>query len=302
MSAICTAPLVKAFFHKDSSTCTFVAYDAATKDAVVIDPVMDLETMNWQISVTHAEEVAAWIEGEGLRVHLVMDTHTHADHITGAQFFKSRFGAPYCIGDKITIVQRTFAGLFDLPDFRCDGSQFDRLLKEDEVVSAGSLQIRCLATHGHTPNCLSYVIGDAVFTGDALFMEDFGTGRCDFPGGSASDLFDGIQRLYALAPTMRVFVGHDYQPGGRELKFESTIGVERERNEDITARATRDEFVAMKHKWDATLNLPRLIFPSLLVNINGGVLPPRHANGKRYFIIPMNIRGDVDDIGRKASA
>ena len=187
-----------------------------------------------------------------------------------------------------------------MPDFVCDGSQFDRLLPENEVLSAGSLAIRCLPTHGHTPNCLSFVIGDAVFTGDALFIEDFGTGRCDFPGGSAADLYDGIQKLYALPPTTRVFVGHDYQPGGRPLRVESTIGVEREKNEDITVRATRDEFVAMKRRDDATLNLPRLIFPSLLVNMSGGRLPQRHANGKRYLTIPVNLRGDTDDIGRAA--
>jgi glyoxylase-like metal-dependent hydrolase (beta-lactamase superfamily II) len=299
---MCSRPTVKHFFHKDSFTCSFLVYDPATKDAVAIDTVMDLDTVNWQVSLTFAHEIAAFIDSEQLRLRYVLDTHTHADHITGAQFFKRRYGAPYCIGANITHVQATFAGLFGLANFAANGSQFDRLLQPDEELAAGSLTVKALLTPGHTPNCMSYVIGDAVFTGDAIFMEDFGTGRCDFPGGSAEHLYESIQRLFSLPTTTRVFVGHDYQPGGRELRVETTMDAERERNEDITVRSTRDEFVAMKKKWDATLNFPKLIFPSLLVNMNGGVLPPRHANGNRYFVIPMNLKGDVDDIGMPLAA
>ena len=293
----CVTPTVHSFFHKDSSTCTHVAYDPSTKDGVLIDPVTDLDMVNWQASSTYNQEVAAWITANGIKLHAVMDTHTHADHITGGAYFADKFHVPYCIGDKITGVQSTFAGLFDLKGFPCAGAQFGRLLKAEEEFMAGTLSIRCIPTNGHTPNCLSYHIGDAVFTGDALFIEDFGTGRCDFPGGSAADLYDSLMRLYALPGETRVFVGHDYQPGGRPLRVESTIGVEREKNEDMTIRATKEEFVAMKQKWDATLNLPKMIFPSLLANMNGGKLPEPHPNGHRYFVIPMNIRQKTNDIG-----
>jgi glyoxylase-like metal-dependent hydrolase (beta-lactamase superfamily II) len=278
-------------------------YDATTKDTILIDTVTDLDTVNWQIHHAHNTEVAAFVDSEQLRVHLILDTHTHADHVTGAQFFKRKYPqAPYCIGARITEVQRSFSQLFGLPNFVCDGSQFDRLLQDNEEITVGSLTVKALATQGHTPNCLSYLVRDCVFTGDAMFMEDFGTGRCDFPGGSADNLFDSIQRLFALPPTTRVFVGHDYQPGGRELRVETTMEAERERNEDINIRATKQEFTAMKRKWDATLNFPKLIFPALLINMNAGVLPPRQVNGHRYFLIPMNLKNDTDDIGMPIAA
>lgn len=293
-------PTVKNFFHKDSSTCCYVVYDPLTRDAVVVDSVMDLDTVNWQCSVAFNQDVAAFVDSEHLTLHFVLDTHTHADHITGAAWFRDKYKIPYCIGEGIIHVQKTFADLFDLKDFPCDGSQFDRLLKDNELVSAGSLQIRCLATKGHTPNCLSYLIGDTVFTGDALFMEDFGTGRCDFPGGSAADLYDSVMRLFSLPHDTRVFVGHDYQPGGRELRVESSIGVQREKNDDLTVHSKKEEFVTGKTNYDKTLNLPRLIFPSLTVNMNAGRLPPAQgALHMRYLRIPLNFRGATDDLGEK---
>ncbi len=294
-------PVVEHFYHEPSNTITFVAYDPTTKDGVVIDPVLDLDTLAWQISTDICDKVLEFLKANGIKVHFVLDTHTHADHITGGSYLSDALKAPYCIGAKITVVQKTFAALYNLPDFKADGSQFGRLLLEDEVLSCGSLKVRCLATHGHTPNCLSYVIGDAVFTGDAIFTEDFGTGRCDFPGGSAEDLYDSIQKIFALPLDTRVFVGHDYQPGGRALRVSSTVDLQREKNEDITVRATKDEFVTMKKKWDATLSFPRLIFPSIIINMNAGRLPAPESNGRRYLKIPLNMKFATDDLGRKTS-
>jgi len=292
-------PTVQHFFHKDSSTCTFVCYDPATKDGIVIDPVTDLDMVNWQTSTDFNEVVAKWVDDNGIKLHAVLDTHTHADHITGGAYFKERYNIPYCIGDKITIVQKTFSDLYNLQGFKCDGSQFDRLLKDQEVLTYGSLTIKCLASHGHTPNCLSYLAGNCLFTGDVMFIEDFGCGRCDFPGGSAADLYDSVMRLFALPGDTRVFVGHDYQPGGRDLRVETTMEAEREKNDDMTIRANRDEFIAGKTKWDSGLSFPKMIFPSLLVNINAGRLPEPAANGQRYFVIPMNLKAQTDSIGTK---
>lgn len=295
----CEKPTVENFYHEPSNTICFVVYDPATKDGVVIDPVLDLDTLAWQISTESSDKVLAFVKNQGIKVHMILDTHTHADHVTAGSYLSDELKVPYAIGAKITVVQKTFAALYNIPDFKADGSQFGRLLQEEEVLQCGSLSIRCMPTHGHTPNCLSYVIGDTVFTGDAIFTEDFGTGRCDFPGGSAEDLFDSIQRIYALPLTTRVFVGHDYQPGGRPLRVESTVDLEREKNEDITCRATKDEFVAMKKKWDATLSFPRLIFPSVYINMNAGRLPAPEANGLRYLKIPLNMKFSTDDLGRK---
>ena len=292
-------PHVDHFYHQPTNTISFVAFDPATKDAVIIDPVMDLDNFAWQLSLESSDKILEFVKANGLKVHYVLDTHTHADHITAGSYLSDVLKAPYGIGAKITVVQKTFAALYDLPDFKCDGSQFGKLIEEDEVLDCGSLKIRCLATQGHTPNCLSYLIGNAVFTGDAIFTEDFGTGRCDFPGGSAEHLYESIQKIFALPEDTRVFVGHDYQPGGRELRVSSTVHLQREKNEDITHRSTKEDFVTMKKKWDATLSFPRLIFPSIFINMNAGRLPAPHANGRRYLQIPLNMKFETDELGRK---
>jgi len=291
-------PTVDHHFHEPTNTITFIVYDPATKDAVIIDPVVDLDTMNWQVSTAAADKVLADVEAKGLKVHLVMDTHTHADHITGGGYLSSKLNVPYAIGAKIVQVQETFKKIFNRADFKADGTQFGRLLHDEEIVEAGSLRIRCLATPGHTPNCLSYSIGDALFCGDAMFTEDFGTGRCDFPGGSAANLYDSIQKIFSFPLETRVFVGHDYMPGGRELRVQSTVDLQREKNEDITCRAEKQEFVEMKEKWDKTLNLPRLIFPSLYINMEAGRLPtPEGSMNLRYIVIPLNMRTPTGDFG-----
>ncbi len=293
-------PTIVDFFHKDTYTCAFICYDEATKDAIVIDPVMDFDPINWQVSNTHNDLMLAFIAEKQLKVHFIMDTHVHADHLTGMAYMKKKLGGavPTCIGEHITVVQKTFSGLFGLTDFKCDGSQFDMLLKDNQVLHAGSLQITCWATPGHTPNCMCYIVGDAVFTGDLMFTEDFGCGRCDFPGGNAADMYDSVMRVYNNLPgETRVFVGHDYQPGGRPLRVSSTVQLEADKQEDLPRSGKKEDFVKGKSEYDKTLNFPRLIFQSLLVNIAAGHLPPANANGHRHFVIPMNLKMATDDIG-----
>jgi glyoxylase-like metal-dependent hydrolase (beta-lactamase superfamily II) len=231
------------------------------------------------------------VKGEGLNIHLIMETHAHADHISGAQVLKQAFPkAPVVIGNRIRDVQKQFGALYNLQTpFAPDGHQFDALLDDQQEIHAGSLAIKVLFTPGHTPACASYCIGDTVFTGDALFMPDFGTGRCDFPLGSAADLFDSVQKLYKLADSTRTFTGHDYQPGGRALAYESTIGEHKKSNIHIKASTTKDEFVAFRTKRDATLAVPRLLLPSVQVNICAGHLPPPESNNTRFLKSPITI-------------
>eukprot|EP00331_Platyophrya_macrostoma_P008378 CAMPEP_0176425432 /NCGR_PEP_ID=MMETSP0127-20121128/11384_1 /TAXON_ID=938130 /ORGANISM="Platyophrya macrostoma, Strain WH" /LENGTH=296 /DNA_ID=CAMNT_0017806589 /DNA_START=79 /DNA_END=969 /DNA_ORIENTATION=+ len=281
---------VEALFHKGSWTCTFIAYHEDTKDAVVIDSVVDLDTVNWQTSLEHNTLILEFIRSKNLKVHYVMDTHVHADHITGGPHLSKVLQVPFCIGANITAVQKNFAKLFHLPEFVCDGSQFGKLLQDNEVLQAGSLTITCWNTPGHTPACMSYLIDDAVFTGDALFMEDYGCGRCDFPGGSATKLYESVQRLYTLPDTTRVFVGHDYMPDGRELMYQTTIGSQKTNQCVIPHSKTKEEFVKWREEVDQDLDYPRLIFPALYCNMNGGFLPEEESNGMRYIKIPLNSK------------
>ena len=292
---------VQEFFDPATYTLTFVVYDEATHDAVVIDPVLDYEPGPSQTGTASVDAVSRFLEKEGLRLHYVLETHAHADHLSGSQLLKQRHGAKVAIGARITEVQETFRGLFDLgPEFRVDGSQFDALLADGETTTAGSLTVRVIATPGHTPACVSYLIGDALFTGDALFMEDYGTGRCDFPRGSADDLYQSVQKLYALPDATRVFVGHDYQPNGRPLRFETTIGASKRANVQLRAETSREEFVKFRQARDAMLAAPRLLLPSVQVNINAGLLPRPRANGKRYLHVPINLFHPTDDVGNPA--
>jgi glyoxylase-like metal-dependent hydrolase (beta-lactamase superfamily II) len=215
---------IEPFYDPRTFTLTYVVFDPDTRDAVVLDPVLDYDPAAGTTWTESVDRVTAYVRERGLRVHYVLETHAHADHLSGSQLLRRRFEARVAIGERIREVQATFQVLFDLSaSFATDGSQFDRLLADGERVTAGSVTVEVLATPGHTPACVSYRIGDAVFTGDALFTEDYGTGRCDFPRGSAAALYDSIQRLYALPDETRVFVGHDYQPGGRAVRWETTI-------------------------------------------------------------------------------
>ncbi|MBZ4418461.1 MBL fold metallo-hydrolase [Myxococcus sp. RHSTA-1-4] len=290
---------IQHFFDPQTFTLTYVVYEPATGDAVVIDPVLDYDPASSQTSTGSVEAVAAFLERERLKLRYVLETHAHADHLSGSQFLKRRFGAPVAIGERIREVQATFQALFDLPaDVPTDGSQFDRLLADGEEFQAGALRIRVIATPGHTPACVSYLIGDAVFTGDALFMEDSGTGRCDFPRGSATDLYHSVHdRLYSLPDATRVFVGHDYQPEGRPLRFETTIGASKQGNSQLKASTSKEEYVRFRTTRDATLKAPRLLLPSVQVNVDAGRLPRPHANGNRYLHMPVNIFGPTDEAG-----
>lgn len=289
---------IKTFFDPRTYTLTYVVYDEATKDAVVIDPVLDFDPLTSTTSLDSVNEVSAFIEEKGLRLHYVLETHAHADHLTGAQALKRRFGAKVAIGKEITEVQKTFRDVFDLgPDFPTDGSQFDRLLDDGEVVQAGSLAIRVIFTPGHTPACSSYLIGDALFTGDALFVEDQGTGRTDFPKGSSDALYVSIHdRLYELPDETRVFAGHDYQPGGRELRYETTIGASKARNVQLPASLSREEFVERRESRNRELAAPRLLYPSLQVNIQAGLLPGGEE-GPRFLKIPLDRGRSTDAAG-----
>jgi glyoxylase-like metal-dependent hydrolase (beta-lactamase superfamily II) len=290
---------LETFFDPATYTLTYVVFDPESRDAVVIDPVLDYDPAGSRTSTRSVEQLAAFLRDGSLRVHYVLETHAHADHLSASQWLKRRFEAKVAIGARITEVQRTFQGVFDLPaSFAADGSQFDELLADGQVVQAGTLRIEVLATPGHTPACLTYKIDDAVFTGDALFIEDYGTGRCDFPAGSADELYRSVHdKLYALPDATRVFVGHDYQPGGREVRSETTIGASKRHNIQLRGDTSQEEFVTFRKARDKTLAAPRLLLPSVQVNIDAGRLPRPHDNGMRYLAIPINLGGRVDEDG-----
>lgn len=283
-------PTVKEFFDKATSTLTYVVYDAATKDAIILDPVWDYDPADSKMSSQSAEQVLDFVKKNDLSVHYILETHAHADHVSGSQILKEKLpGTKIGIGAKITEVQKVFKDVYNLdPHFKTDGSQFDLLLNEGQVLEAGTLKIETIYTPGHTPACSSYVIGDAVFTGDALFMPDYGTGRCDFPAGSADDLYTSVhEKLYKLPDNFRVFVGHDYLPNGRALAFETTIAEEKAKNIQLNYETSRNQFVEFRKIRDKSLAAPRLLLPSVQVNIDAGKLPKPEKNGKSYLKIPV---------------
>lgn len=282
---------IEAFFDGGTYTLTYVVFDEQTGDAVVIDPVLDYDAAASKVTYDSVDRVDEFLKAKNLKLHMVLETHAHADHLSGAQVLKDRHqGAITAVGRRITEVQATFKDVFNLPaDFPTDGRQFDRLLDDEEDVQVGSLKFRVIFTPGHTPACASYLFEDALFTGDSMFMPDFGTGRCDFPAGSAESLYDSIvNKLYALPDTTRVFVGHDYQPGGRELKYQTTIAEQKAANVQLPAGRSREEFVEFRTTRDKKLNAPRLLFQSVQVNVDAGALPDPADNEVRYLKIPIN--------------
>ena len=283
---------VKAFYDSRTFTVTYIVHDPATNDAVIIDPVLDYDPAASKVWAESVEQVIDYVRAEKLNVHYILETHAHADHLSGSQLLKRAFPqAKIAVGERITVVQQTFKTIFNLTeDFATDGSQFDRLLKDGEIVDAGSLKLEVIFTPGHTPACATYKIEDAIFTGDAIFMPDGGTGRCDFPAGSAKDLYQYISsKLYALPDSTRVFVGHDYQPGGREVKWETTIGDEKQNNIQLKATTSEDEFIQFRAARDKTLAAPKLLFQSVQVNIDAGKMPKPSEDKKRYLKIPLNV-------------
>ncbi len=280
---------IEAFYDPQTYTVTYIVFDPETKDAVIIDPVLDYEPWASQISFENLEKYKAFIQAQDLKLHYILETHAHADHLSSSQYLKEAFPmAKIAIGENITKVQEVFKGLFNFKDLKTDGSQFDQLFREGEAFSAGSLEFKVINTPGHTPACVSFLIEDAVFTGDSLFMEDYGTGRCDFPGGNSADMYVSIHdKLYHLPDDTRVFVGHDYQPGGREVKFESTIGISKEKNPFLQEETSADDFVTRRNNRDSSLKAPVLLLPSVQVNINAGAFPAPEDNGLSYLKIPL---------------
>lgn len=295
---------IEHFFDPATSTLTYLVYDAKSRDAIVIDPVLDFDPASGRTSTESLHALEARIRSRELRLHYALETHAHADHLSGAQYLRRVFGAKVAIGEHIRLVQQTFRPIFGLPEsFPTDGSQFDRLLKDGETLRAGSLAIEVIATPGHTPACVSYKIGDAVFTGDALFMDDSGTGRADFPRGDAAALYHSVhERLYELPGDTRVFVGHDYQPNGRALAFQTTIASARHSNVQLKAETTLDAYVKLRTERDRTLSAPRLLLPSIQVNIDAGRLPKADTDGRRFLRLPLNMGGKIRDDGSTASS
>ena len=279
---------IRSFFHPRTSTISYVVHEEGA--AVVIDPVLDFDPASARCSSESADEIVRFVESEGLEVAHVLDTHAHADHLSAMDHLRDRLGGKTVIGSGITTVQETFRELFDLgADFPADGSQFDVLVGDGDRVGAGPLEVEVLHTPGHTPGCVSYRIGNALFVGDALFMPDYGTARCDFPGGDSGTLYDSILSIYERLPDeTRVFTCHDYQPGGRPLAFESTIGQQRTSNVQLSESTSREAFVTFRKQRDAELSVPELILASVQVNIRAGRLPEPAANGISYLVLPVN--------------
>lgn len=281
---------IKDFFDPATYTLTYVVFDEDTRDAVIIDPVMDYDPAASKVSYASVDKVSQYVDGNHLKVYYILETHAHADHLSGSQPLKKRYpNAKIAIGARIREVQKLFKGVFNLHEsFKTDGSQFDKLIEDGETITAGTLQIKTIFTPGHTPACASFLIDDALFTGDSLFMPDHGTGRCDFPSGSAGELFESISgRLYKLPDSTRVFVGHDYQLGRSDVLFESTIGTEKKDNIQLRGDTTKEEFVSARNKRDKMLAAPRLLLPSVQINIDAGSLPAEESNGARYLKIPI---------------
>ncbi|WP_134725912.1 MBL fold metallo-hydrolase [Paracoccus luteus] len=283
-------PDVFAFFDEATNTLTYVVRDPASDRAAIIDSVLDFDYGSGRTDTRSAQAVADFVRDKGLTVEWVLETHVHADHLSAAPWLQQQLGGRIGIGDGITVVQDTFGKVFNEGTaFRRDGSQFDRLFSDGDSFSIGGLTGRVLHTPGHTPACLTYVIGDAAFVGDTLFMPDYGTARCDFPGGSAAVLFRSIQTILALPDETRIFVGHDYLPEGRSaFQWETTVGAQKQGNIHIGGNRSADEFVAMRERRDATLATPRLIIPSLQVNMRAGQLPEPEEDGTRFLKVPLN--------------
>lgn len=283
---------VEPHFDPQTWTMTYVVWDEATRDALIIDPVLNYDPIGVRVSEESIIRLMDELKRLNLNLKAVLETHAHADHLTGADRLRELTGAPVVTGAKITQIQSFFKGVLGLPEsFPADGRQFDHLLHDGETFQAGSITVQSIDTPGHTPACVTYRIGDMLFTGDALFMPDYGTGRCDFPSGSAALLWESVQKLYQLPDSTRVFVGHDYQPGGREIRWETTIGESKRQNIQLQGDTPKEKFVEFRTNRDKTLKLPNLIFQSIQVNIGAGKLPEKEANGLRYLRLPLNLFG-----------
>jgi len=282
-------PHVQGFFDPSTFTVSYVVHDPATKKAAIIDPVLDFTPRNGRTSTQSADALLRYVDENDLTLDWLLETHAHADHLSAAHYLHEKTGAPIVIGSEITHVQGVFGALFEADDVKPDGSAFGRLVREGETLSLGNLEIGVLHTPGHTPACVTYLIGDAAFVGDTLFMPDYGTARADFPGGDAATLYRSIRKILALPPQTRIFVGHDYLPAGRtDYRWETTVADQKAGNIHAHDGISEAEFVAMRTARDKTLEAPLLILPSLQVNIRAGAMPPASPGGHVYFKLPVN--------------
>lgn len=281
-------PIVKAFFDPQTWTYTYVVYESKGSACIVIDSVLNYDPKSGRTNTTSADEVIAFIKENRLQLDWILETHAHADHLTAAPYIQEQLGGKIAIGDHITTVQGVFKGVFNLDDIAVDGSQFDALIKEGESISFGNLSFKALYVPGHTPACMAYEIGDSIFVGDTLFMPDVGTARCDFPGGSASNLYRSIQSILKYPPNTKLYMCHDYPPNGRAPEYQSTVADQKKSNIHVHDGVTEEQFVAMRNKRDAGLEMPVLILPSIQVNIRAGHMPKAEGNGTAYLKIPLN--------------
>jgi glyoxylase-like metal-dependent hydrolase (beta-lactamase superfamily II) len=284
------SPDIRAFFDEATNSVSYLVADPATRAAAAIDPVLGFDPVSGRIDHEGADRILSAAEEGGYSIAWILETHAHADHLSAAQYLKRRTGAKLAIGAGIRKVQGAFAPRFGADDVKPDGGDFDRLLDDGEALPLGDLTIEVIATPGHTPACVSYKVGDAVFVGDTMFMPDYGTARCDFPGGDARQLYRSMQRILSLPRETRLFMCHDYKAPGRDaFAWETTVGEQRDRNVHIAGGVGEDDYVAMRTARDATLKVPKLLYPAIQVNIRGGRLPPADANGMRYLKLPLSL-------------
>lgn len=283
--------VVKSFFHQDTSTWAHILADKESKRAAVIDPVLDYRTEDGHVSTEFADKLLDYMAKEQLMLSYILETHIHADHLSAGDYLRQRTQAPIVVGNKVGQIQKTFSKVFnESSDFAVDGRQFDKLVGEGDVLLLGKTSIRVLNTPGHTPACVSYIVNDRiVFIGDTLFMNDTGSARCDFPAGDAGTLYDSVQKLYALGDHVIMYLCHDYPPHGRDVQATISVAKQRQHNIHIHQGISRDEFIAVRNERDASLNKPRLILPSLQVNIRAGALPEAESNGVSYLKVPINL-------------
>jgi glyoxylase-like metal-dependent hydrolase (beta-lactamase superfamily II) len=282
-------PIVTSFFDPDTWTVSHVVHEKEGGACAIVDAVLDYDARSGRTRTTSADNLAAFVQDNQLQLAWILETHAHADHLSAAHYLRGKLGGKIAIGAAITQVQTIFKRIFNLePGFQTDGRQFDRLLQDGETLTVGSLQVRALSVPGHTPACMAYLVGNAVFVGDTLFMPDVGTARCDFPGGDASALYRSVRRLLSLPPETRLFMCHDYPPEGRAPVWETTVAEQRAHNIHVHDGVSEDEFVKMRIARDATLAMPTLILQSVQVNIRAGEMPPAEDNGVSYLKIPLN--------------
>ena len=283
-----TQATVKAFFDPQTWTYTYVVYESKGSACIVIDSVLNYDPKSGRTKTDSADEVIAFIKENRLQLDWILETHAHADHLTAAPYIQEKLGGKIAIGDHITTVQGVFKDVFNLDDIAVDGSQFDALIKEGEPIAFGNLSFKALYVPGHTPACMAYEIGDSIFVGDTLFMPDVGTARCDFPGGSASNLYRSIQSILKYPPSTKLYMCHDYPPNGRPPAYQSTVADQKKSNIHVHDGITEEQFAAMRNKREAGLEMPVLILPSIQVNIRAGHMPKPEGNGTAYLKIPLN--------------